>query len=206
METMKKVNLNSRKQPTQQRSNFTVAIIFEAAIQVLIRDGYDQFTTIKVAERAGVSVGTLYQYFPNKKALLSVMFENHLKFISTEIKKSCQQQCGKKVRDMMAETINAYISAEMQRSDYIKAFSFLPLNEIGGLELLSDLSSQLQFTLISMLNSASDMKFKNLETVSLILVHIPIGIMQNAPQKNITPKFLDEFRYHFIELSVSYLE
>jgi hypothetical protein len=94
----------------------------------------------------------------------------------------------------------------MQRSDYIKAFSFLPLNEIGGLELLSDLSSQLQFTLISMLNSASDMKFKNLETVSLILVHIPIGIMQNAPQKNITPKFLDEFRYHFIELSVSYLE
>ncbi|NYG42884.1 AcrR family transcriptional regulator [Bradyrhizobium sp. IAR9] len=63
-------SISSRKQPQQARSSELVAAILDAAVQVLTKEGAQRFTTARVAERAGVSVGSLYQYFPNKAAIL----------------------------------------------------------------------------------------------------------------------------------------
>lgn len=62
--------ISSRKQPRQARSTGLVAAVLEAAVQVLAKEGAQRFTTARVAEKAGVSVGSLYQYFPNKAAIL----------------------------------------------------------------------------------------------------------------------------------------
>src|SRR5471030_2537868 len=62
--------ISSRKHPKQARSTDLVDSILEAAIQVLAKEGMRRFTTTRVAERAGVSVGSIYQYFPNKAAIL----------------------------------------------------------------------------------------------------------------------------------------
>jgi AcrR family transcriptional regulator len=62
--------ISSRKQPKQVRSADLVAAILDAAVQVLAKEGAQRFTTARVAERAGVSIGSLYQYFPNKAAIL----------------------------------------------------------------------------------------------------------------------------------------
>ena len=62
--------ISSRKQPRQARSTALVTAILEAAIQVLAEEGAPRFTTARVAERAGVSVGSVYQYFPNKASIL----------------------------------------------------------------------------------------------------------------------------------------
>ncbi len=62
--------ISSRKQPKQARSADLVGAILEAAVQVLATEGAQRFTTARVAEKAGVSVGSLYQYFPNKAAIL----------------------------------------------------------------------------------------------------------------------------------------
>jgi AcrR family transcriptional regulator len=62
--------ISPRKQPKQARSTGLIAIILEAAAQVLAKEGAQRFTTARVAEKAGVSVGSLYQYFPNKAAIL----------------------------------------------------------------------------------------------------------------------------------------
>jgi AcrR family transcriptional regulator len=62
--------ISSRKQPKQARSADLVAAILDAAIQVLTKEGAQRFTTARVAEKAGVSIGSLYQYFPNKAAIL----------------------------------------------------------------------------------------------------------------------------------------
>jgi len=64
------VSISSRKHPKQARSTELVAAILEAAVQVLAKEGAHRFTTARVAEKAGVSVGSLYQYFPNKAAIL----------------------------------------------------------------------------------------------------------------------------------------
>ncbi|MES5483836.1 TetR family transcriptional regulator [Bradyrhizobium sp. INPA03-11B] len=63
-------SISSRKQPQQARSTELVAAILDAAVQVLTKEGAQRFTTARVAEKAGVSVGSLYQYFPNKASIL----------------------------------------------------------------------------------------------------------------------------------------
>jgi len=66
----------SRKSPKQARSADLVASILTAAAQVLEQEGATRFTTARVAERAGVSIGSLYQYFPNKAAILFQLQNN----------------------------------------------------------------------------------------------------------------------------------
>lgn len=67
-----------RKRPVQDRSQATVGYVLEAAAQLFGEFGYEQTTTNRVAERAGVSVGSVYQYFPSKEALLVALAERHL--------------------------------------------------------------------------------------------------------------------------------
>jgi AcrR family transcriptional regulator len=70
VKTRKTPVLSARKRPRQERSAQLVADVLEAAVRVLAREGAPRFTTARVAEEAGVSVGSLYQYFPNKEAIL----------------------------------------------------------------------------------------------------------------------------------------
>jgi AcrR family transcriptional regulator len=74
---MTSVETNPRKLPRQARSRATVDALLEAAAQVLVEHGYEKATTARVAERAGVSVGSLYQYFPSKEALVAALIEHH---------------------------------------------------------------------------------------------------------------------------------
>jgi AcrR family transcriptional regulator len=66
-----------RKKPIQARSRATVDAILEAATYILVEDGWERFTTNRVAERAGVNVASLYQYFPNKEAIVAELQRRH---------------------------------------------------------------------------------------------------------------------------------
>jgi AcrR family transcriptional regulator len=73
----KAVRTNPRKSASQERSRLTVAALLEATARILIREGYDKASTNRIAEVAGVSVGSLYQYFPNKEALVAALIDRH---------------------------------------------------------------------------------------------------------------------------------
>ena len=73
-----RAKLKPRKKPSQARSRATVEAVLAAAAQVFQRQGYAGATTDRIAERAGVSVGSLYQYFPNKDAILVALAERHI--------------------------------------------------------------------------------------------------------------------------------
>lgn len=78
MTAARKQPLEPRKQPIQARSVATVSAILEGVAQVLESEGFEKLTTTRVAERAGTSVGTLYQYFPSKEALLVAVVEQKM--------------------------------------------------------------------------------------------------------------------------------
>jgi AcrR family transcriptional regulator len=69
----KRPSVRPRKKPVQKRSQVTVDAIVEAAARVFVREGYPSATTNRIAELAGVSVGSLYEYFPNKASLLAAL-------------------------------------------------------------------------------------------------------------------------------------
>ena len=76
--TARKQRLDPRKKPVQHRSKATVEVILIAATQVFEAHGYAAGTTNRIAERAGVSIGTLYQYFPSKEAIAVALLERHI--------------------------------------------------------------------------------------------------------------------------------
>jgi AcrR family transcriptional regulator len=67
-----------RKRPLQERAIFTVEAILEAATYILVKDGWSRFTTNSVADRAGVNIASLYQYFPNKESIVAELQRRHI--------------------------------------------------------------------------------------------------------------------------------
>lgn len=67
-----------RKLPTQERSRATVDAIMQAATYILVKFGWERLTTNAIAERAGVNIGSLYQYFPNKQAIIAELQRRHV--------------------------------------------------------------------------------------------------------------------------------
>ena len=79
---------NPRKTASQERSRLTVDALVEATARVLIKDGYDRASTNRIAAVAGVSVGSLYQYFPSKEALVAAVIDRHTQEISEVTRKA----------------------------------------------------------------------------------------------------------------------
>jgi AcrR family transcriptional regulator len=78
----RKPQTNPRKTASQERSRSTVDALLEATARVLLREGYDRASTNRIAEVAGVSIGSLYQYFPSKEALVAAVIDRHTQEVS----------------------------------------------------------------------------------------------------------------------------
>ncbi|WP_158616227.1 MULTISPECIES: TetR/AcrR family transcriptional regulator [Corallococcus] len=76
---MPRAKLSPRKTPTQERSRATVDALVQATADILVRDGYAKLTTNRIADRAGVNVASLYQFFPGKEALVAEVQRRHVK-------------------------------------------------------------------------------------------------------------------------------
>jgi AcrR family transcriptional regulator len=106
--------LQPRKTPVQARSTTTVDAILQATVQVLIAVGKERLTTTLVAARAGVSVGTLYQYFPNKRALLQACLKRHMEQVSGAISQACEEHRSAGLLEMATALIVSYLNAKMR--------------------------------------------------------------------------------------------
>jgi len=88
MHMARKQQTNPRKSASQERSRLTVDALLEATTRVLIKEGYDRASTNRIAEVAGVSIGSLYQYFPSKEALVAAVVDRHTQEISEVTRKA----------------------------------------------------------------------------------------------------------------------
>jgi len=101
-----------RKDASQERSRATVDALIEATARILVREGFDKASTNRIAEVAGVSVGSLYQYFPSKEALVTAVIERHqqeiLQTVRKELAEVMTQPVGSAVRKLIAVAIEAH--------------------------------------------------------------------------------------------------
>jgi AcrR family transcriptional regulator len=101
-----------RKHASQERSRATVDALVEATARILVREGFDKASTNRIAEVAGVSVGSLYQYFPGKEALVAAVIERHhrdiMKVVRVALDEVAVQPIEKAVRRLVAVAIEAH--------------------------------------------------------------------------------------------------
>jgi AcrR family transcriptional regulator len=101
-----------RKRASQQRSRATVDALIEATARILVREGFDKASTNRIAEVAGVSVGSLYQYFPGKEALVVAVIERHnreiMQTVRVELAGVLAQPLEAAVRKLVAVAVKAH--------------------------------------------------------------------------------------------------
>jgi AcrR family transcriptional regulator len=98
-----------RKEPRQERARATVEAILEAAARILDRQGWGGFTTNAVAEVAGVSIGSLYQYFPNKLALVEAILRRHFDDVLSALRCADEQTSRvERIKGLVSGMITAH--------------------------------------------------------------------------------------------------
>ncbi|MBD9524232.1 TetR family transcriptional regulator [Ensifer sp. ENS02] len=108
----KKALLEPRKAASQQRSRATIEALVEATARVLIREGFDQANTNRIAQEAGVSIGSLYQYFPSKESLVVAVIERHkgemVDVLRRTLDKVASMPIDRAVRELIKTMIEAH--------------------------------------------------------------------------------------------------
>ena len=116
MSRRRKLAISPRKQPQQARSTELVAITLQAAVQVLAKQGAQRFTMARVAEKAGVSVGSLYQYFPNKAAILFRLQSDEWRQ-TTELLRGILEDVRKPPLERLRRLVHAFIQSECDEAE-----------------------------------------------------------------------------------------
>src|SRR5580704_705280 len=86
MSMARKLQTSPRKSASQERSRSTVNALLQATARILIKEGYDRASTNRIAEVAGVSIGSLYQYFPSKEALVAALIDRHRQKVMASVR------------------------------------------------------------------------------------------------------------------------
>jgi AcrR family transcriptional regulator len=197
-------SLNRRKIPAQARSVATVDAILQAATQILLASGFEKMTTTRIAERAGVSVGSFYQYFPNKRALLAALVQRHVSEVAARAERACHAVHGATIREMCETIVNAFIDAKTDRADLSRAL-YLPAAVAGGTVIVKAQSDRVGNAVAAMLETASDATFEQPKLLSLVLVTAVVGPMQAVLEMGANPELISRLRQQLTALCVGYL-
>jgi AcrR family transcriptional regulator len=189
----------------QARSTASVDAILEATIQVLLDVGKERLTTTKVAMRAGVSVGTLYQYFPNKSALLQAVLERHLREVAEVVEAVCREQYGAPLPQMATALITAFFEAKM-RSMKTSVALYSVSSDVDGAKIARQMGDRFLKAVTGMLESVRGPLATDPRVAASMLQGAMVGVSRSLLESGSTEKQLDASRRELIFLACAYLD
>lgn len=195
--------LRPRKTPVQARSTETVDAILDATLQVLTRVGKERLTTTRVASRAGVSVGTLYQYFPNKVSLLQACLRRHMDQVVGAMHDACEERKGSSALAMADGLIEAYLSTKLHHMPSSAAL-YAVSSDIDGVEIAKEAYGRVRRDVIAMFATAPGLS-KDAETVSTVVLAAMNGIARRLLESDHPETELPCLRSELLLLVHSYL-
>ncbi|PKE28058.1 TetR family transcriptional regulator [Rahnella sp. AA] len=204
MPTSSHISLTPRKQPRQKRALVTVNAIFEATIQVLVSDGPRRLTTTRVADRAGVSVGSMYQYFPHKQALFYALNERYLVRLAEKIEAACEAQHGAAIEKMVDSLVMTYWCAKTERPEVTRAL-YQSVAELDNQPLITAFAKRIDIATATMLKSASNASFTNLPIVTLTLLSTIFGTVRSVFEREIPSDKGDAICKQLAVMCIAYL-
>jgi AcrR family transcriptional regulator len=185
----------------QERSTVTVEAISEATIQVLL--GLDRLTTTRVAERAGVSVGTLYQYYPNKQALLYAVLKVHSIKVAEAVEGACRANRGAAVKVLVVAVVDAFVNAKLERTDVSTAL-YAAASEPQGAAIVRRLSKRVHRALTAALAEAASTAVEDMEFVALMFYSAMAGATRAVLEAGAPAKMVLRLREELLVLCQGY--
>ena len=192
----RQVRTAPRKRPRQERSRATVDAILAATARVLVRHGYDDLTTNAVAAAAGVSIGSLYQYFPNKTALVAALLDRHIEDMNAavlaELTRVAQLPFSEAARCVVELTIRAHsVDPELHR------VLTEQVPRVGKLARLRELDEICHRMVAGLLAARKDeLAIRDPDLAAFLLVSTIEAIVHRAallyPQRLRDPRLIDE--------------
>ena len=171
----------SRKSPKQSRSKITVEAILQATTHILLAGGAQALTTNHVAERAGVSIGSLYQYFPNKESLIAALIEQHVQQEIECLSSIIENWQGAFNESLFRKLIQAFIKIHLEDIELTKLLH----QQVNSLECREELRKATRFfeQIIAALlakNFNLDMNNRLIQTKAFIVTNTIDSLVQIA--------------------------
>ena len=197
--------LTPRKSPVQARSTASVDAILEATIQVLLQVGKERLTTTKVALRAGVSIGTLYQYFPNKSSLLQAALKRHMVEVAEAVDVVCKEQIGKTLREMATALITSFLKAKMRDAKTSVALYSVSA-DVDGVRIVQQLGGRINKAIVRMLATSSEALTTDPQLVASMLQGAMAGVSRRILESSAPEKQFDILHRELIVMVSAYLD
>jgi AcrR family transcriptional regulator len=197
--------LKPRKSPVQARSAATIEALHTAAVEVLIREGLGRCTTTRIAERAGTSVGSLYQYYPNRDALLAAILEKHLDGVAGAVDRACREHHGRPVSEMASALVTAFLREKLREPEKSKAL-YAVAGERGGAGLVARMHTRIVNAIMVMLASAPDAHFEEPTLTATMSLNALVGPVRAVLGGHGPPGFEAHLEGELIRLLTAYLQ
>ncbi len=203
--SINKTALKPRKSPVQARSTATIEVLHEATIQVLLKEGIVKCNTTRIAERAGVSVGSIYQYYPNRDSLLAAVLQRHLDSVAEKIEELCLRYEKTSIRTLISALVDEIILAKLSNPEESKALYAIS-GERGGLDLSKRMNDRMLAAISNLLESASDIEFDDSRIVAEFVLGAIMGLIRRVLENQVTDKVEQVLESHLKLMVVAYLQ
>jgi len=194
-----------RKKPRQQRSQDTVDCILDATARVLCTTGYDRASTNRVAMAAGVSVGSLYQYFPSKEALVAALVDRHVEEMTSLFKGKLAEVASAPldvaVRTMIQSMFDAHAVDPRLHKVLIEQ-----VPRIGKLERVVGLEREVEVMVLALLQARrSELRPANLDAAAFVLCTVVEAVTHGAVLAELDPARRAEVSGELTDMVLRYL-
>lgn len=197
--------LQPRKTPQQTRSTATVDAIRTATIQVLVAEGPTRLTTTRVAARAGVSIGTMYQYFPHKQALLFAVLEQKLNMVEAAMLEAVERLAGRDLERIAHGLADSWLDAKAKDMDASRAIYAIAA-EFDISVQMANCADRLRQAIGRLLVTTPDARFDDIEATAFMTLALLTGPTRAVLEHGPSERGLDCLRRELPRACYGYLD
>lgn len=193
-----------RRRPKQRRSRETVDEILEAVIRLLKRGGSSAITTNRIAEIAGVSIGSVYQYFPDKRAIFVALHQRHVQSIDRMIQSTIMEHAASSLKDLLRALVEGMVDAHQSDPElYGLLFAEVPHHADGTQEFAVRLHGAFRLAIAA---RAHEIKMRrDLDKVAFIVTNMVDALSHGAALRRPPELSLAEAKKEAVKAVLAYL-
>jgi AcrR family transcriptional regulator len=193
-----------RREPRQRRAHHTVEAVLDAVIRILKREGFDAVTTNRIAEVAGVSIGSIYQYFPDKRAIFVALHERHIQEIDRLVESTLVEHASSSLDALIRAMIEAMVDAHASDPElYDLLMNEVPHRTEGTRDFAGRLHGAFRLAVTA---RASELRqHRDLDTVVFIVIHMVDALSHAAVLRRPAKLSLTAAREEAVRAILAYL-